>query len=139
MANLRNCSQCGRIFPYQGRNICPKCLEKEEDDFQLVRRFVRDHPGASVIEVSEETGIEEDKILQFLRDGRLQSKGLAKVLSCERCGKPLSTGRLCEQCTKEVAAEIQGIAPVKAAKSEPEKPSPRKGRDRMHVKGREDF
>ncbi|MDD3269241.1 MAG: MerR family transcriptional regulator [Syntrophomonadaceae bacterium] len=135
MANLRNCSQCGKLFPYQGRNICGKCLEKEEDDFQLVRKYVRDHPGAGVIEVAEETKVEEDKILQFLRDGRLQSKGLTTSLVCERCGIVISTGRWCEKCTKQVKAEIQGAAPSKPASQAEPAPSKTRGKDRMHVKG----
>ncbi len=133
MANLRNCSQCGRLFPYQGRNICGKCLEKEEDEFQLVRKYVRDHPGSGVLEVAEETKVEEDKILQFLRDGRLQSKGLTTSLACERCGAVISSGRWCEKCASQVKAEIQGAAPTKPA--QPEKPLTKtKVKDRMHLK-----
>lgn len=132
MANLRNCSQCGRLFPYAGRNICGKCLEKEEEEFQLVRKYVRDHPGAGVLEVAEATEIEQDKILQFLRDGRLQSKGLTTSLACERCGVLISSGRWCEKCTNEVNAEIRGVVPKPA---QPEKPLPKtKVKDRMHLR-----
>ena len=67
MADLRNCSECGRLFAYQGRDICSRCLEGEDEEYMVVRRYVRDHPGASVFEVADETGVEEEKILQFLK------------------------------------------------------------------------
>lgn len=109
MADLRNCPECGRLFAYQGRNLCKKCQEEEENEYLVVRRYVREHPGATVFEVAEETGVEEEKILQFLRDGRLQSKGLTSVLECERCGKKISSGRYCPQCIKELDSQIQGV------------------------------
>lgn len=136
MSNLRNCSRCGRVFPYMGRNICPRCLEKEEDEYQVVRRYVRDNPGAGVIEVVEETGVEEDKILQFLRDGRLQAKGLTASLHCERCGQSINSGRFCESCINEVNAEIQGHLPQKAKSEEPKRPPRGKVKDKMHIKDR---
>ena len=95
-ANLRNCSICGRLFAYQqGRTICSRCLDQEEEQYAIVRKYVRDHPGATVFEVAEETGVEEEIILQFLRDGRLQSRGFAEVLECQRCGKIISSGKYC--------------------------------------------
>jgi flagellar operon protein (TIGR03826 family) len=118
MANLRNCPKCGMIFPYQGRNLCKNCLEEEEKEFEKVREYVRKHRGASVIEVSEATEVEEETIVQFLRDGRLESRGLAASIFCERCGRTISSGRLCEQCVKEVDAQIKGLVPQK--RSEPE-------------------
>lgn len=121
-----------------GRNICPKCLEKEEDEFQLVRRYVRDHPGAGVIEVAEETEVEEDKILQFLRDGRLQSKGLTASLRCERCGQTISSGRFCDICVSEVNAEIQGQLPP-GKKEEASLPLRGKTREKMHIRGKDFF
>lgn len=138
MSYLRNCSKCGRVFPYMGRNICPKCLEKEEDEYQVVRRYVRDNPGAGVIEVAEETGVEEDKILQFLRDGRLHTKGLTASLRCERCGQIIDSGRFCANCINEVNAEIQGHLPQN--KGEEAKKEPRsRVRDKMHIKDKDFF
>lgn len=138
MANLRNCPICGRVFAHNGRDICNKCLEKEDDDYAIVRRYVRDHPGASVSEVAEATEIDEDKILQFLRDGRLVTKGLTYTTMCERCGKTISSGKFCESCLKQLGAEIRGMIPAKKQVVQ-EEPKPRgKAKERMHIKG-EDF
>ena len=135
--DLRNCPICGRVFAYQGRDICNKCLEKEDNDYAVVRRYVREHPGASVSEVAEATEIDEDKILQFLRDGRLISRGLSYTTMCERCGKTIPSGRFCETCLKKLGAEIKGlIPPVRQVQApEPEVKPRGKAKERMHIKG----
>lgn len=131
-ANLRNCSECGRLFAYQqGRPVCSRCLNQEEEQYMVVRRYVRDHPGASVFEVAEETGIEEEKILQFLRDGRLQSKGFTELLECQRCGKRIGSGKYCDSCLRELDSQIRGI--VSPERSSPSQPTTR-SRERMHIK-----
>lgn len=134
MANLRNCSECGRLFAYQqGRSVCSRCLEKEEEEYLVVRRYVRDHPGATVFEVAEETGIEEEKILQFLRDGRLHSKGFAELLECERCGKRINSGKYCAECLGELDKQIRGV--ISSDRSASSAPSPESSRkNRMHIK-----
>ena len=109
MAELRNCSQCGQVYAYLGRNLCPRCLEKEEEEFKVVRSFIREHSGATITETAEATGVDEQKILRFLREGRLISRGLqaSSTLECERCGRVLSEGRYCRDCREELDREIK--------------------------------
>ncbi|MGI5921536.1 MAG: TIGR03826 family flagellar region protein [Syntrophomonadaceae bacterium] len=110
--DLRNCPQCGRLFAYQGKNLCQKCLEKEDDEYIIVRRYVRDHPGASVFEVADATGVDEQDILRFLKDGLLHSRGFSASLECEGCGKRISEGRFCDSCRARLGAELkQAVAP----------------------------
>lgn len=133
--NLRNCPKCGRVFAYQGKNLCRKCLEAEEDEYLIVRRYVRDHPGANVFEVAAETGVEEEKILRFLREGRLISQGFTSNLECARCGRKISSGKYCEQCLYQLDSEIKGAIPGKARqKAEPGPEADRKRREAMHIK-----
>ena len=133
-ASLRNCLECGRLFAYMGRNICPKCLDKEEELYMTVRKYVRDHPGAAILEVNEATGIAEEKILQFLRDGRLQSRGFKGALECEQCGKMINAGRYCQDCLLKMDAQIRGEDP-KNPKQHLERTSNSDiNRNRMHIK-----
>lgn len=131
---LRNCSICGRLFAYQqgGRTVCSRCREQEEEQYMVVRKYVRDHPGASVFEVAEETGIEEELILQFLREGRLQSKGFVEVLQCQRCGARIDSGKYCAQCLRELDSQLRGV--ISPARRETPAPEKRTARDRMHIK-----
>ena len=133
--DLRNCPICGRIYAYQGRNMCNKCLEKEDDDYAIVRRYVRDNPGASVAEVAEATEIDEEKILQFLRDGRLVTRGMSYTTMCERCGKTISSGKFCDSCLKRLGAQFKNVIPSARKAPEPETKSRDKGKDRMHIIG----
>ncbi len=134
--DLRNCSRCGNLFAYVGRNICNKCLDQEEEEYTTVRKYVRDHVGASVIEVSEATGVEEETILQFIRDGRLKSQGFTGVLACERCGKSISTGRFCADCMQQRDKEIRGA--LRDVNTEPSQVTPRKKiNDKLHIRGKD--
>lgn len=112
MAEIINCPECGRLFAADsGKRVCSKCLEKEDSEYATVRKYIRDHPGASVFEVAEETGIEEEKILQFLKDGRLQSTGYVEITFCERCGKKIGGGRFCDKCRALMNHEVRSAIP----------------------------
>ncbi|WP_054693806.1 hypothetical protein [Syntrophomonas palmitatica] len=97
---------------------------------------MRDHPRASVVEVSEETGVEEEKILQYLRDGRLISSGFTEVITCERCGKSIRAGRYCEACKAILDIQLKSAIPQAQRPEPPENKPPRLGRnsDGMHIK-----
>jgi flagellar operon protein (TIGR03826 family) len=134
-ASLRNCPECGRIFGYLGRNLCPECIDKEEKEFQAVRKYVRDHPGSGVFDVAEAIDIDEEKILQFLRDGRLQSRGFQGTLECERCGKKITGGRYCENCRGQMDASIRQVAPIQTKKQVTDTVPPnRKKGEKMYTK-----
>jgi len=81
----------------------------EEEEFKRVRTFIRENPGATIIETAEGTGVDEQKIFRFLREGRLISQGLqsSASLRCERCGQPVSEGRYCRSCKAELESELK--------------------------------
>ncbi len=136
MADLRNCKECGRLFGFVGRNICGKCQEKEEEEYMVVRRYVRDHPGATVFEVAEDTGVEEEKIINFLKDGRLQSKGLEMTLKCRNCGASIMSGDYCYSCQVQLQGKLDSALSKRrlpGGDAPPPDKSPKKG-DRMHIK-----
>lgn len=128
MADLKNCRQCGRVFASSGGNLCRKCIEQIDEDFRLVRKYVRDHNGADVLEVSKATGVKEEIILQFLREGRLISRGFVSSLKCERCSVKIDSGRLCPRCLFDLNQQFQGVMPV----AEKEKPCSA-ARDQMYI------
>lgn len=52
--NVRNCRKCGRVFNYVvGPVICQQCKEELEKKFQEVKNYVRENPGANIMEASE--------------------------------------------------------------------------------------
>ncbi len=103
-SKLRNCAKCGRVFQSEeiGQKFCMRCREDEEDLFMAAREYIYDNPETNVMEVSEELDIEEDLILKWLRQGRLQLKGEGVGYPCDRCGKSIQTGRFCDACQMEL-------------------------------------
>ena len=130
-----NCKKCGRIFAEDGFDFCPICRNNEDEIFKKVKDYLYEYPGASIQQVSEETGVGTKKILKFLREGKLEIKDDSPnlILDCERCGKPIKTGRFCDKCVVEMQKEFKGaIAPKEASKSF----NKGKNSDRMYIAGR---
>jgi len=101
---LRNCPECGKVFVYVTRNLCPECAAKEEELFRKVKDYLYEVPGATMEEIYEKTGVPPKKILEFLREGRLilKKENVNLILHCEMCGQPILTGRLCDKCSREM-------------------------------------
>lgn len=106
--DVRNCSRCGSIYVYDGFNVCIKCRREDEEDFKKIKEYLDEYPGANISEVESETGIDSKKIIEFLKQGRLEIADDANMLlSCERCGTSIKTGRFCEKCTAEMQREFK--------------------------------
>lgn len=109
--DLSNCTNCGAIFVKNSiRDICDKCYKEEEQAFEKVNSFLkqRQNRTASMIQVVEGTGVEEDLIMKFIRKGRIRLVNFPNLgYPCEKCGKPIQRGRLCERCTKEFKNELE--------------------------------
>ncbi len=104
---LRNCPRCGSLFAYSGKNLCPNCLTEDEKEYDSLRAFLKDNPRASLEETSEATGVKTEKILKFLREGRIVAAQEALWLTCERCGKPIIAGRFCPECAEGIRKELR--------------------------------
>jgi len=101
--DIRNCRRCGKIMIYVGIPICEECLKKEEEYYEIVRRYLDEHPRSSVKEISEATGVPADVIMKFVRQGSLvATESLSGMLTCEICGKPIRMGRVCAECAEEL-------------------------------------
>ena len=116
--DIRNCKKCGKLYKYDGYKICLKCRQEEDAIFKRVREYVYDNPGATIQLISEETEVTVKKILNYLREGRLEIKNNDGnlLLACEKCGLPITTGRFCEKCKIEMSKELKGS--IKKSKSE---------------------
>ncbi|MEN6325509.1 MAG: hypothetical protein ABFD18_04770 [Syntrophomonas sp.] len=71
MKEIRNCPRCNRLFSYSERHrVCPECANLVEEEYSIIRRFIRDNPGVNVIDVVKQTGIKQAAVLKFMREGR---------------------------------------------------------------------
>jgi flagellar operon protein (TIGR03826 family) len=105
--DIRNCRRCRRIFQYRGSKYCPSCTIELDEIFIKVRDYIYDHPEANILQVSEALGVSEDIILEFLREGRLELTTPSLDFVCERCEKPIVTGKYCSDCINELDREMK--------------------------------
>ena len=118
---IKTCKNCKKIFQYiAGPEICPKCKQVEEDLFQKVKAYLRENPGESMHVVSEETEVPVTLIEKFLRQGRLEvSPDSPIILTCEMCGKKITTGRFCNGCKGELTNNLNEARKYLASKQVP--------------------
>lgn len=101
MAGVRNCKRCGKIYMYDGiHKMCNNCRIEIEKAFETIKKYLRENPNSDINVVSEETGVEKQQILEFIKDDRLVTEGLKieAELKCRRCGKVIKNGRYCSSC-----------------------------------------
>ncbi len=106
--DVRICKGCKKMFQYvAGPQLCPRCRQLEEEMFQRVKEYLRENPGESMNIVSEETEVPVVLIEKFLREGRLEIASNSLIsLSCEICGRKITTGRFCHTCKGELTNNL---------------------------------
>mgnify|MGYP001304112886 FL=1 len=108
---LANCSNCGRVFVKTSiRDICEECYKNEEEAFEKVNRFLkkRENRTASMAQIVEATGVPEELIFKFIRKGRTRLVLFPNLAyPCEKCGRPITKGRICKKCSKELRQELE--------------------------------
>ncbi len=110
--DVRTCRRCKKLYQHiSGPEICPRCKRKEEEMFQVVKEYLRENPGATMQEVSEETEVPMYLIESFLRAGRLQVAPNSPIaLACEMCGARILTGRFCNKCSNTLVNNFNEVA-----------------------------
>ena len=131
--NVRNCRKCGRIFNYaMGPILCPRCREDQEAKFQEVKKYVQEHHGADISEVSIECDVDPGQIRQWIREERLQFADDSPIrIPCENCGMMIRSGRFCEKCKMEMTNGFKHAIGQDKAPEPVKKPSMSRDKDRM--------
>lgn len=115
------CEMCGSqmLFKGLGTYECEKCRHRMMDDYGKVRKFLETHPGASLLHVSDETGVTKHKIRELLKDGRIQLSSQSHgALRCEMCNCVISSGRRCTKC--ELVAHQRAEKLMKEQRTSPQ-------------------
>lgn len=106
---VKSCKKCRRLFQYtSGPVLCVTCRKELEEIFQKVKQYIKEHQGASIMEVSEELDVSVRLIEKFLREGRLEVAPNSPIfIRCERCDKEIKSGHYCDECKKQLEAELK--------------------------------
>lgn len=114
---IRNCFRCGKLFvPFNKETsprFCVECREIEEQEFCTLRDYLRENPSSGIKDIAAETGVEESRIIHYLKEGRLETTSQNCVLSCESCFAPIRTGRYCQECTSKLSKNLTSIYQMK--------------------------
>ena len=90
-----------------GPVLCPMCKQELEDKFAKVKDYIYQNPRASIKEVSAETDVTVKQIKQWIREERLiLSEPGADGIVCEKCGKPIRSGRFCKKCKAKMTDNL---------------------------------
>lgn len=105
-----NCKGCGKLYNDLGNNrkrLCPQCRRKLEEKFTQVKEFLREYPNASIEIVSQENEVSVKQIKQWVKEERLTfvQDGIGGI-TCEKCGKTISTGRFCGDCKFKIGNNL---------------------------------
>lgn len=110
MEELSNCPNCGDIFVKNNyRDLCQKCWKEEEASFDKVYKFIRQRENrmATIHQVEEGTGVDEELILKFIKTGRLKIAQMPNLgYPCEKCGTAIQKGKLCTSCADALKKEL---------------------------------
>ncbi|MFD2369398.1 TIGR03826 family flagellar region protein [Brevibacillus sp. GCM10020057] len=110
LGKLANCSRCDALFVQAVRDICPKCYQTVEQEYERCARFLRkrENRGSNIYQVSEATNVSVKQITKFIKEGRITVAGNPNLAyPCEGCGTALiQTGTLCESCINNLKHDI---------------------------------
>ncbi|MBU8905984.1 TIGR03826 family flagellar region protein [Desertibacillus haloalkaliphilus] len=115
MQNLENCPKCGKLFVKGIRTVCNDCHKEVEKMFETVYQFIRrrENRAATMEEVVEATGVSEQQISRFIREGRLQLAQFPNITyPCDSCGKRIREGRICSSCQSNLGKDLKQTTEV---------------------------
>lgn len=112
---IKNCPMCGKLFNDTGHGCCMDCYEKILEKEREVVNYVRDHRGAKIPEICEATGAPSGMIKKMIREGRFEQIGVKMTYPCEKCGAPIISGKICQQCEEAARNELQKQAALQTA------------------------
>ncbi len=92
-----------------------------EDLEYVVVNYVRDNPKCKIHEIMEATKAPESLIRRLIDEGRFVQVGVHMAYPCKKCGKEIFAGQYCEDCLKEMQANLQAVHGAMAQAAEANK------------------
>ena len=117
------CRKCGKKFESKTLTdgFCHECLAEFLDKYHLVREYLWEHPGSNASEISKACEVSVHQVMEWVREDRFMLTNDSKVfIYCEVCGVKITSGRLCERCSKVEAREQKSKDAVRRAKAKAE-------------------
>ncbi|WP_308640163.1 flagellar protein [Paenibacillus silvisoli] len=105
--DLGNCPRCGKLYAKNFREVCPNCIKAIDNEYSLCSDYLRKNKGATITELSDETGVAIKQITKFIREGRISLIGAPNLMyPCEMCGVLIRDNTKCEGCRAKLLKEV---------------------------------
>ncbi|MBA9026721.1 TIGR03826 family flagellar region protein [Peribacillus huizhouensis] len=119
---LTNCANCNKLFvKSKFRDVCDVCFKEEEAKFDIVYKYIRKAANrtATMQQVVDGTGVEEELLIKFVKKGRLRLSQFPNLgYPCEKCGTMIKEGRICGNCTNSIRADLAVVEKEEQRKRE---------------------
>ncbi len=103
------CEKCDGIMQFIGCGAykCENCGQVELDDWGKVREYLYKHVKANALDIEKDIGVDRRAINRMLREGKIETVSKSSLLRCEKCGKQIRSGHMCEACEKLYHRQIE--------------------------------
>lgn len=102
------CEFCGGQLEYATVGIykCKSCGKDNYDDFQTIRNYLAKAGATPSVIIARDTGVPRNIIDYFFKEEYLEIPKSSTIrAACVKCGAPIRTGTLCEQCKESMAGK----------------------------------
>ena len=110
MGELTNCPNCDQLFvKINFQDVCQACYKEEEKIFEMVYQYIRkkENRTATIAQVVEDTEVDEDLLIKFIRTGRLKLAQFPNLgYKCEKCSVIIREGKLCASCINQLRKQL---------------------------------
>ncbi|MFS1514802.1 flagellar protein [Chengkuizengella sp. SCS-71B] len=118
---LNNCINCGRLFVKNVSNICPRCVEDINQQYERCTEYIKENRACTIYELSEETDVSVRQITQFIHEGRILIGELVNLgYPCNSCGQLIKVGKICDNCSLRIAREVRDVTSRNAEEEQEE-------------------
>ncbi|WP_409295735.1 TIGR03826 family flagellar region protein [Peribacillus sp. SCS-26] len=118
MAEILNCPSCDAIFVQNSvRDVCENCYKEEQTEYEKVYNYIRKRENrmATIEQVVETVGIDQELLLKFIRTGKLKLAQFPNLgYPCAKCGTLIREGKLCGSCTSSLKGQLETLAKEEA-------------------------
>ncbi len=113
------CRKCRKAYINGSSGYCLSCIEEMDESVKIIREYLEKHPGATVAEISKNTEVSKKDIVFLLRDDRLVLENADEgVITCDRCGKSIRSGRYCKECLSHMGTMFNSVSNELKAKQD---------------------
>ena len=135
---VRNCRNCGRLYNYMGGGylICQLCKDELDKKFTEVKKYIRENPGATMQQISEDNEASVNQIEKWVREDRLVFADDSPIgIDCEACGMMIKSGRYCNACADNIQRNLSSAYRTEKKEMPVQKKNDSKVRDKMRFLG----